>query len=247
MSRVNEAYSVALAFMEAGAQQREQLLREADMQRQTQPTQHEQAERRQSERARNARTSNATRRGAIGRPFLPLIETIVNALYAYYQYGLENVHLRREGFKRMRFRSSQRRLTDGIARLTARIEMERVDDEAARIFLEFARAFSDNMAIDSYYIPTKDVAETKAYQLYRDASSKLDTAIKRQFCAELIGIHDRMWNGGMEIIYYELMLVLTKYHTTKWVNETLIKMNLLEHFQNTLTLFQFTRRRSTAR
>jgi hypothetical protein len=160
-------------------------------------------------------------------------QRVVDGVYVYYQYGLENVHLRREGVRRFRYRQALKSIKDGIAALdplTARaapdVESRRL--EAAR---GFSKAFLQNMLIEKYYIPTRLSTERKAYGHYDTGSRYLDQAIKYRFCREFMRPGDLPASSGtLQVVQHELMTVIAKYTESTWVPESMIKMHLLDRF-----------------
>lgn len=158
---------------------------------------------------------------------------VIDGLYVYYQYGLENVHMRREGVHRFRYRQAVKSVKDGIAGLDPLDEDTVTDADAARLAAArgFSRAFLQNMLIEKYYIPSRAGTELKAYNHYNSGSRHLDQAIKRRFCHELRLPHDpRVGSGTLHVVQHELITVIAKYTDSTWVPESMIKMHLLDRF-----------------
>lgn len=158
---------------------------------------------------------------------------VVDGLYVYYQYGLENVHMRRDGVHRFRYRQAVKSVKDGIAGLDPLDEDTVTAADAARLAAArgFSRAFLQNMLIEKYYIPSRAGTELKAYNHYNAGSRHLDQAIKRRFCQELRLPQDPPVGSGMlRVVQHELITVIAKYTDSTWVPESMIKMHLLDRF-----------------
>jgi curved DNA-binding protein CbpA len=160
-------------------------------------------------------------------------QLVVDGVYVYYQYGLENVHMRSQGVHRFRYRQALKNLKDGIAALEPLEEDTVTEVDATRLSAAwgFSRAFLQNMLIEKYYIPTRVRSEKKAYDHYRNGSRHLDHAIKRRFCRELSEPRDfNAAVGTFEVIQYEFISVIAEHTESTWVPESMIKMHLLDRF-----------------
>ena len=163
--------------------------------------------------------------------FKDAIDRVLKALYVYYQYGLENVHQRGEGVKRFRFREFVGGLKRGVDLLEAMGPEARLPEEGEnlRIFTDFAKAFLQNALLDRFYTPTSDSFEASAYRHFRDGSDSLDYAIKDVFFGDLlIPIRRGTYYQKITVGYENLLVVLSKYTTSGWVSETMMKIYLLE-------------------
>jgi len=160
-------------------------------------------------------------------------DLIVDGVYVFYQYGLENVHLRNEGVHRFRYRRALKNLKDGIAALEPLEEDIVTEADATRLAAAngFSKAFLQNMLIEKYYIPTRVKSELKAYKHYHNGSRHLDHAIKDRFCSQLSRTRDIPASAGiLELVQHELITVIAKYTDSTWVPESMIKMHLLDRF-----------------
>lgn len=158
---------------------------------------------------------------------------VVDGVYVYYQYGLENVHLRHQGIHRFRYRQALRSIKDGIAGLEPLDEDTVTPADATRLEAArgFSRAFLQNMLIEKYYIPSRAGTELKAYNHYNRGSTQLDRAIKHRFCHELRAPHELpTGTGTLQVVQHELITVLARYTDSTWVPESMIKMHLLDRF-----------------
>jgi curved DNA-binding protein CbpA len=184
-------------------------------------------------------------RAYAGRPFGPTLspqfsrlfdkpwQFVVDGVYVFYQYGLENVHLRQQGVHRFRYRQAVKSIKDGIAGLEPLHEDTVTEADTTRLAAArgFSKAFLQNMLIEKYYIPSRAGSELKAYNHYSNGSRHLDTAIKRRFCRELHEPSDLPAGSGMlEVVQHELITVIAKYTDSTWVPESMIKMHLLDRF-----------------
>jgi hypothetical protein len=154
-------------------------------------------------------------------------------MYLYYQYGLENVHLRHEGVRRFRYRSAVKQLKDGVAELRDLESLLKTEQEAQQLkaFTDFSKAFLQNMLITKYYIPSRFTSDNKAYKHYANGSAHLDHAIKNRFFGELVrNSNGQTVAGGLNVSYHEFMTVLVRYAKSTWIPETVIKIYLLEVF-----------------
>lgn len=158
---------------------------------------------------------------------------ILEGIYIYYQYGLENIHLRQEGVRRFRYRVAIKRLKNGIKELEALTGWDPTPEEAKKlkVFTDFSKAFLQNMLIQKYYIPSAPVVDSKAHKHYANGSMHLDSAIKRNFFRDIDAHFGENAEGILKVSYHEFMTVLVKYTQSTWMPETLIKMYLLDNLE----------------
>jgi hypothetical protein len=167
------------------------------------------------------------------------INRVLDGLYTYYQYGLENVHLRYEGVRRLRFRDSLRNLQDGVHSLEQLKTLPKSEGAAGRLqlFTDFAKAFFQSMLIENYAAPPGMSAELTAYRHFRDGSSHLDYAIKDAlFGDQLISVRTGTYAEKLKLSREELMIVLSRYYNSSCVSEAMVKMYLLEVFSKVVQL-----------
>ena len=172
-----------------------------------------------------------TEREAFRVKFKEAIDRVLKSLYTYYQYGLENVHQRREGVKKLRFRECVNGLKKGVDLLEAMKYEARLPEEGEnlRIFTDFAEAFLQNALMDRFYNPSSDSVEANAYRHFRDGSDSLDYAIKDVFFGDLlIPVRRGSYYQKIAVGYENLLVVLSKYTMSGWVSETMLKIYLLE-------------------
>ncbi|MFW5694025.1 MAG: J domain-containing protein [Alkalispirochaeta sp.] len=157
-------------------------------------------------------------------------DLLLDQLYAYYSFGLDNVHLRTEGSLRYRYRNTLRRLHKVVAGLQELLQWpgSSVQYEQVEVVHRFAAAFYENMLIKAqeHHVPTGD--ERKAYRLYRQGAEMLDTAIKTRLFDEFS--KDGSSSSSRSLSERSLMLLMAQYPRSRYTAETLIKYYLLEAF-----------------
>jgi len=169
------------------------------------------------------------------------IRHILDGIYTYYQYGLENVRLRYEGVKKFRFRDSVRDMQDGIDSLENLQTLPKSEGATGRLqlFTDFSKAFLQNMLIDNYTAPLGQPIEQIAYRHFRSGSSHLDYAIKDAFFGdELVPVRSGSYTQKMKLSRRELMVVVSKYYNSGCVSEALLKIYLLEVFSKVAQVLQ---------
>jgi len=157
-------------------------------------------------------------------------DLLLDQLYAYYSYGLDNVHLRAEGTLRYRYRNTLRRLHKVVGGLQELLQWpgSAVQYEQVEVVHRFASAFYENMLIKAqeHHVPTGD--ERKAYRLYRQGSEMLDVAIKTRLFDEFSRAGSSP--SSRSLADRSLMLLMTQFPRSRYMAESLIKYYLLESF-----------------
>ena len=169
------------------------------------------------------------------------IRRVLDGIYTYYQYGLENVRLRYEGVRKFRFRDSVRDMRNGIDNLESLQALPKSDSAVGRLqlFIDFSKAFLQNMLIYNYTAPIGDSSEQLAYRHFRSGSSHLDYAIKDAFFGdELVPVRNGSYTQKMKLCRHELMVVVSKYYNSGCVSEALLKIYLLEVFSKVVQVLQ---------
>jgi len=173
--------------------------------------------------------------------FNQAINRVLQGIFKYYQYGLENVHLRKEGVRKIRYRDSLTDMKKGIVNLEvlkSSAENDRAQ-ENLEVFIDFTRAFLMNMLIEKYYIPSGTSFENNAHKHYYNGCVLLDNAIKEVVFGDLlIRVRDSTFSNKIDISYEEFMVVITRYNGSNWIPETLLKVYLLEVFTKVIRLFR---------
>ncbi|MFW6139117.1 MAG: DnaJ domain-containing protein [Spirochaetota bacterium] len=191
--------------------------------------------------ARQARISvqEKYRRVFQGR-FNQAMNHILQGIYTYYQYGLENVHLRKEGIRRIRYRDSLKHLCRGIEEMESLRHGASTENQIKNLdtFTEFSKAFYRNMLIQKSHRPGSTY-ENKAYPHYYHASLDLDYAIKDVFFGDmLIQVRNGSFYQRLRQSHQQYMMVISKYYQSSWVSETVLKMYLLELFSRVVELLK---------
>lgn len=166
-------------------------------------------------------------------------DAVLDGIYTYYQYGLQNVYLRHEGVRRFRYRTALKRVRDGLGQLKQIEQLQVSETRRARFaaFKEFAVAFLHSMLIDKYHHPGDGKNETGAYRHYRNGSESLDSVICDELFDELSTLHRRTSvAGNLKISYHELMTVLVKHSTSDWIPQAIIRLQLLDAFTKVTTM-----------
>jgi hypothetical protein len=162
--------------------------------------------------------------------FSRIADGILVGIHTYYNYSLENVHLRMEGSRKFRYRSSIKRVRDGINRLNDLLSSTGPAElvERARLFRDFSKAFLQNMLIEKFFMADGHMANHKSWQHYWRGSEVLDRAIKDAFFkADFSSLRHV---ESLSLSEHEFMIILTKFSEGGWLHETLIKLCLLEIF-----------------
>ncbi len=172
-----------------------------------------------------------SQRFAFFEAFHAAVDDALQGFYTYYQFGLENVHLRHEGVRALRYHSSVRKVEDSLNRLK---EIERytpTEDDRLNVvtFYNFALAFHESMLIDRKERPTGRSLEATAYRHYIRGSQLLDDATKEAFFEEFQkGPRTASTADRMQACTNEFMVVLTECLETTWITQTVIKLHLLD-------------------
>ncbi|HEB32621.1 MAG TPA: J domain-containing protein [Spirochaetes bacterium] len=169
------------------------------------------------------------------------INRVLQGVYKYYQYGLENVHLRKEGVRKIRYRDSLTDLKFGIVSLESLKESagSSSEGENLNLFIDFSKAFLMNMLIEKYYIPSSKGFNNTAHRHYYNGSVLLDKAIKEVFFGNLFAdVQDNTYYNKICISYEEFMVIATRYNKSVWISETLMKIYLLEVLTKVIKLFK---------
>ncbi len=183
---------------------------------------------------------NTLKRTFLGQ-FNRAINRILEGIYLYYQYGLENVHLRKMGVRKIRYKDSLKCLKNGIISLEEinTLPIANSENKTLDIFTDFSKAFLQNMLIEKYYIPSDSAFENNAYKHYYNGSTLLDYAIKEIFFGDmLIRNREEPFYKKLSISYEEFMVVLTNYYMSSWIPETILKIYLLEVFTKVINVFK---------
>jgi hypothetical protein len=163
---------------------------------------------------------------------------VLDGVYIFYQYGLENIHMRKEGVRKVRYRDSLRNIQKGIERLEG-LNNDDLSQSRLMVFRDFSKAFLKNMYIDRFYIPSSNPDESSAYRHYREGSILLDNAIKLVFFRDiLLRPKKESVSTLLEKSNEEFMSVLARYYKSSWITETVMKVYLLDLLDKMTGVFE---------
>lgn len=176
--------------------------------------------------------SQIRKHDAFSELFDRIVDLVLDGMFIYYQYGLENHHLRNEGNRRIRYKGALRRVQTGLDQLNRLAPSNPIDEETLSVFTAFATAFLQCMRLGRQAPPGADSDEQKAYQHYRDGSRHLDMTIKRTFFrSELSNPGERAAPHGLAVSHEEFMVVVARFNNSTWVAETALKIYLIDVFE----------------
>ena len=169
--------------------------------------------------------------------FLNIANRVLEGVFTYYQYGLENPHQRRTGTPRQRYRQAVRRIAAALEQLESLRVPNPVDGETLQTFRAFSQAFFHAMQIDRAYSPVGSSDEHRAYRRYSEGSRSLDVAIRRSFFREEFSHRREIASPqSLAVSLNEFMAVVTHHGASSWVTETAVKLRLLDSFQALLAI-----------
>lgn len=169
------------------------------------------------------------------------VTRVLDGVYTYYQYGLENVRLRRDGVRTFRYRDTLRYLREGLANLKKLEGFASSDAGAVRlqVFTDFTEIFIQNALIDRHVAASPSAYESRAYRHYLSGGESLDYAIKDAlFGDEMIQVRRGSYHQMLAQSREELMIVIREYARSTWVGQTLVKLALQGVFSRVLELLQ---------
>ncbi len=175
------------------------------------------------------------REAAAPRPILQVHETeelFLDGVYRYYQYGLENTHLRRQGSFRTHFRKALRAVENAVATLENSIATASPthDVRSAVTVLEFAACFRECMLLERHFAPNANSRHVRAYRKYRNASELLDAFIRSRLFPELNSSTRRAPIGGPGLCEQDFLFVICHHDDSGWSDFAAVKLRLLEVF-----------------
>jgi hypothetical protein len=166
------------------------------------------------------------------RVFDYIADGILDGVFTYYQYGLENPYARQSGTPRLRYRRALQRISTGIEQLRRIGAPNELDTETLELFRSFAEAFYECMRIDRAAGTPARADERNALNHYLAGSRTMDGAIRKSFFAEVF-TKPREFAApqNLAVSLSEFMTVVTKHSTSSWITETALKLCLLDAFQ----------------
>lgn len=169
--------------------------------------------------------------------FANIANRVLDGIFTYYQYGLQNPHQRQSGTPRMRYRQAVRRINEALGQMKQLRVPNPVDGETLEVFTAFARAFLECMQIDRTFTPTSNRSEHAAYRRYYEGTKALDAAIRRAFFREeLSPARELASPQNLTVSLNEFMAVVAKHSDSTWVTQTAMKLYLLDAFQSLLRI-----------
>jgi hypothetical protein len=171
-------------------------------------------------------------------PFLKSAEKILDSLlqgiFIYYQYGLENIYQRGDGIHRLKYKLSLKIVNNASHQLHA-ISKKNLNIVENKIITQsqlFSELFYKAMLISEGITPSHSPYERKAFKHYANASVYLDRVIKNTFFSDL-GEHTNNRDHGKDLglCYSELLFVSTKYYRSEVISSTLLKLYLIQIFE----------------
>ena len=190
-------------------------------------------ERAKKEQEKTAETSKARRADPqavrnFKAAFAEAKHEALQGIFLYYNYGLQNVHLRKEGVLHYKYRSALHHLRkgiDGISPILSQAPSEKAKNYLV-LYRLFCESFFQNMKLAKIH-SAGDPLELKAYQHYRNGANLLDAVIKSKFLPR--DFSDVMiTTKSLAISEHEFMVVLTHFKTSTWVQEAISKLTLIE-------------------
>ena len=161
--------------------------------------------------------------------FAAIANSVLEGVFIYYQYGLENPFTREQGVPRFRYRLALKKVAAGISQLERLQSPNAVDTETLEVFSSFSIAFLQCMRMDRIQDPSDSRSEKAAYRHYRTGSELLDDAIRKLlFRAELSGPRTLAAPHRFPVCHAEFMKVLIEHGTSSWVTDAAIKSYLLD-------------------
>lgn len=158
-----------------------------------------------------------------------LLSIAIDGIYVFYQYGLENVHLRDQGTWRLRYRGAVRRVETAVQHLSRLEAPNDLDAETLAACTGFASAFKQSMRISQTQSPAPSRYETEAYRLYRSGTEQLDELIKRALFAGELDLKMRPAAPHASVVIHEAFMgIIARYSESSWVSQAVVKLCLLE-------------------
>lgn len=160
-------------------------------------------------------------------------EHLLDGVYRYYQYGLENMHLRTQGSFRTHYRKALRSVEHAVASLEQRITRGRAshDIRKAVAVLEFAGCFLECMQLERHFAPNANSRHVRAYRKYRNAAELLDAYIRSTLFPELNSSTRLAPVGGPGLCEQDLLFVVCHHADSGWNDYAVLRLRLLEVFQ----------------
>ena len=157
----------------------------------------------------------------------------LSGIFEFYQYGLENIHIRAAGSPRVHYVAAVRKTRNGTARLASIVRSSITTYERSSVapLHDFASAFCSSMRISHTASPNASAYDTKAYRHYRTGTEYLDHAIQSFLFPETMNPKKKhSMPECLAVSNYEFLTVITAFPDSAWITESVIKSHLLECF-----------------
>ncbi len=161
-----------------------------------------------------------------------LFDLLVDQVFAFYTYGLNNAYLRTEGTLRYRYRTIQRRLKEVLTEVRGCREWPASRRQRAQVdaVALFGAGFYENILIKTPPTAVLSEHERKAYALYRTGADSLDQAIKSALFGPQFNGHGVGHSSPRNICERSFLNLMAHYSKSIFVAEALIKMYLLRGY-----------------
>jgi hypothetical protein len=155
----------------------------------------------------------------------------IDALEFYYAHRLDRAHLRADGSQHLRYRRALRQLRQAIAEIPNSKVLSPEMSGRTEVLRSFASGF---LTCAARAAPPAPPAGSTKYMGYRHLSrgiEHLDAAVCNALLPGLRRFGEPVEPGGrVSLSYHELMAVLTQLREQPWIEEAVLRMNLLNAF-----------------
>ncbi len=243
MTRLNSAYAVAVEHLRS----RETVIPAGGAFRDRKATQgpngHSHAQKNSRPHPTQAHTTfsetHAERNPQFDSYFAGYCDEVIEALYLYYQYGLDNLHLRNEGNLRLRYRTALKKLLKASEKLSHLEALELSPREKLELegYLRFSIAFLRCAKGGVVFMPSLGNYETKAHRHYDHAARILDNAVKRAFFDNHFPTpSNALSQETLSLCEQELLIVRGGYAESRYYDDAGYKLRLVERLAFLLKL-----------
>lgn len=165
--------------------------------------------------------------------FLEAQKRVLEGIHTYYQFGLENVHLRHEGPHRLKYRKATRLVMKGLDRFAELWTRHGPlsPESGFTTFYTFTDYFYRSMFLERYNNPYSGKLDQLAYGHYRDATRMLDETIRDTFFPGMSGKSGYDPTVQLQVCRKEFYNVVAHYSESSWIEESTLKIKLLDSFE----------------
>ncbi len=170
------------------------------------------------------------------REFSEVRQQIVEGIYIYFQFGLENFRLRYDGPHRLKYRKATRLVMKGLDRFAELWTRHGplVEEHPVSRFYAFATRFYQVMFLEHDTNPYATKYNRNAYQHYRYGSALLDDTIRDTLFPELGGRNGYDPFGNLQVAWREFSAVISRYPDSDFMEESRLRQALVEDFMDFL-------------